>query len=134
MAKVLNSLNKRREKKLDSKLKNKEQTNSAKASKVNAKAAVKISKAKAREILAEKGIDQGGEKTAKVLDTLNVAIAAADNIATKGKGGGIQKSEPAREQEPEQKEKKSFSFTSWYMLLIYALVLAGVIYLIYVNF
>lgn len=87
----------------------------AKDTLLKGKAKKKISQGLAKETKAE----QGGNS--KVLDTLNNAVKTVAPM--------LSKSEP--EAAAVADEKKSFSFTAWYMILIYLVVIGIIMYMVF---
>lgn len=87
-------------------------------------------KAKAKVIRAEKST--GEPKGMKVLDTINKTVNAAASVMTGQKIGSEEQGEPTTAgNESADAQKAAFSFTAWYMILAYVVIVALILYFVF---
>lgn len=93
------------------------------------KGKAKETKATSKKILAKQGIDSGAGNKAKVLDTINAVVDTAATVI-KGKSGASESGSSEVSNLPAQESENKFSFTAWYMILAYILIVSIIIYLV----
>lgn len=98
-----------------------------KSTKQAGKIDIKKTKAEAKVIRAEKS---DGTKGMKVLDTINKVVDTAGTVLT---GGGLSKSSeaPLSDSEQSAEGKKGFNPLAWYMVVLYLVILALILYFVF---